>query len=272
MIKAAVLGSPIALFAFSPLIHQRAYEILDVDGSYERYDVTEDSFPSFIARALEETWTGFSLTMPLKEVAFTSGFECDPRATRIRSANTLIRMSDTFLATSTDVLAFDRLLSGREFSRVAVIGSGGTARAALGALDSLTDRVTVIQRSSHRNELLQSAVEHCVLEFGAMDTPLDGFDLVVSTTPTGVSDIFAAALLHSASEIEGILVEVLYKPAPTALAKVWREKGGFVLDGVDLLVEQALDQIRLMTGRSFDYSSMRESLLAIVRNHQTIIS
>ena len=267
MIKAAVLGSPIE-HSLSPLIHQRAYEILGVDGVYDRHEVTEETFPKFIAEALNGSWTGFSLTMPLKEVAFTSGFECDSRAVRIQSANTLIRMGDSFLATSTDVLAFDRLLGGRDFSRVAVIGSGGTARAALGALDLLTDHVTVIQRSSHRNELLRSAVAHCALEFRGMETVLDAFDLVISTVPAGASDNLAEQIRLSASQIEGTLIEVLYKPSPTALSKVWGEKGGAVLDGLDLLVEQALDQIRLMTSSSFDYAQMRESLLAYVKEHQ----
>ena len=129
MIRAAVLGSPIS-HSLSPLIHQYAYAILGVEGSYERFEISEATFPNFIEQAMDESWTGFSLTMPLKEAAFSSSFPCDERTERIHSANTLIHNGRTFVATSTDILAFDRLLAQVTFSRVAIIGSGGTARTA----------------------------------------------------------------------------------------------------------------------------------------------
>jgi shikimate dehydrogenase len=61
------------------------------------------------------------------------------------------------------------------------------------------------------------------------------------------------------------LIEALYDPLPTPLLHRWKELGGTSLDGLDLLVEQALDQIRLMSGQHFDYAQMRVQLLETVR-------
>jgi len=263
MIKAAVLGSPIQ-HSLSPLIHKKAYEILGVEGSYERFDINADKFDAFIESTLHQPWTGFSMTMPLKESAFSHNFDVDSRALKIHSANTLIRMGESYRALSTDVLAFDRILAGIDFSQVIVIGGGGTARAALGALDGLVEKVAVVQRSSVRNQQLLSCVESTELNFVDFAYPLDGHDLVISTTPQGVSDIYADQVTGDAKT----LIEVLYKPSPTMLSGAWLKNGGSVVDGLDLLVEQALDQLHLMTGISFDYASMRATLLEEVRFHQ----
>ena len=79
--------------------------------------------------------------MPLKETIFdlreSLEIEIEPIALRMRSANTLLKIGSSYRASSTDRTGFQRLLSSVPKDRVAVIGGGGTARAALGALDPL---------------------------------------------------------------------------------------------------------------------------------------
>jgi shikimate dehydrogenase len=264
MIKAAVLGSPIQ-HSLSPVIHKKAYEILGIEGVYERIDIGVDQFDEFIQSTLNEPWTGFSMTMPLKESAFRHDFDIDARALKIASANTLIRSGSSYRALSTDVMAFDRFFSQLDFSQVLLIGGGGTARAALGALDGLVEMITIVQRSDVRNSQLIPCIDSSKLQFVDFSHQLRGYDLVISTTPQGVSDIFAERV---STDVKN-LIEVLYKPSPTKLSEAWKKNGGIVIDGLDLLVEQALDQIHLMTGVSFDYASMRAALIEEVRTQQS---
>jgi len=263
VIRAAVLGSPIA-HSLSPFIHMRAYEILGIEGMYEKFDLGIEEFAAFSEEAKSNGWTGFSLTMPLKEVAFSSGFSIDPRATKIHSANTLIRTGNSYHALSTDVLAFDRILKNLDFQRVAVIGGGGTARAALGALDGRAEEIDVLLRNTSREAQLSACVEFVSLNFLPMESNLDGYDLLISTTPAGATDAIAQSLRVA----NGTLIEALYKPWPTNFSARWLELGGNVVHGLDLLVEQALDQIHLMTNISFDFSVMRSTLLSEVISHQ----
>ena len=125
MIRAAVLGSPIS-HSLSPRIHTKAYEILGLAANYQAFEVTESDFASFFTKNMNEAWSGFSLTMPLKEVAFKVANEVDGRAKRINSANTLYRRDTSWFATSTDCLAFENLISLPMDSKVAIIGGGGT--------------------------------------------------------------------------------------------------------------------------------------------------
>ena len=89
MIKAAVLGSPIS-HSLSPLLHNSAYEQLGFKGRYEAIEVNAGGLAKFMD-GRDETWTGFSLTMPLKEEAVTYAQHVDELAKRINSANTLYR-------------------------------------------------------------------------------------------------------------------------------------------------------------------------------------
>jgi shikimate dehydrogenase len=259
MIKCAVLGSPIS-HSLSPLLHHCAYEFLGVEGNFEAIDVNSDQLPKFLELAKTSKWSGLALTMPLKEKVLELVDEVDPAAIRIQSANTIIYSGDRTFASSTDLAAFKRIFADLEFNSVAVIGAGGTARAALGALDG---RVAVIDLLA-RNESRRKSVTNCLLQselnLKNFNSSLEGYDLVISTTPPGVTDQMAKAL----NSVNGILFDVLYHPWPTSLASSWSQNGGEIIGGLRLLIEQALDQISLMTRIDFSYQDMRDYLNEMV--------
>jgi len=263
MIKAAVLGSPIA-HSLSPKIHTKAYEILGLESHYSALEIKENEFADFFhnldGQALE--WNGFSLTMPLKEVVLKYCKESDAIARQINSANTLYRSADVWRATSTDYLAFKNLLNVSEGARVAIIGGGGTARAAIGALNSKISKVDVLLRSPDRMPGLIRAAPDLAIRELEMSAPLNGYDLIIQTTPTGVFDEY----VKNTEEVTGTLLEALYKPWPTKLSEHFNGLGGKVISGKELLVEQALFQIELFAEKSFDFSSMRKELLSHILN------
>jgi shikimate dehydrogenase len=266
MIKAAVLGSPIS-HSLSPALHKRAYELLGVAASYGAIELHPESAGDFLLGALQEDWTGFSLTMPLKEKIFglmdLMDFRIDSEATRMRSANTLVVENGGFRATSTDRTGFIRLFDGLARKRVAIIGGGGTARAALAALEGAATTVDFLLRSSARTEILAKVAISTEVNFFGMDHSLRGYDLVIATVPSGVSDLIAATLDFPIPAF----CEVLYNPFPTALLAKARSLGSRTMDGIDLLVEQALDQVKLFSKQNFEFEAMRGELQAIGRAH-----
>ena len=266
MIKAAVLGSPIS-HSLSPKIHAKAYEILGLEASYEAIEVTEESFPKFYEVLESEvgtsSWSGFSLTMPLKEIVLNKCRSTDPIAERINSANTLYKSENSWKVTSTDYLAFQNLFEGCKLSidsKVAIIGGGGTARAAIGALNSKIKTVDVLLRSTERMPGLIKAAPSLIVNSLSMSSSLDCYDLIIQTTPSGVFDEY----VDGTTRASGILLEALYKPWPTKLVSRYEQLGGKIIPGKELLVEQALYQIELFSGKSFDFKRMRSELLSVV--------
>jgi len=281
MIRAAVLGSPIS-HSLSPALHNRAYEILGIPGKYDAIEISEVEFPQFFAEATaldaKVDWRGFSLTMPLKEMVTDSLSGVDPLAKRISSANTILidRSSQevNVKILSTDVLGFnaifDRLTINRD-SSVAIIGGGGTARAALAALDGLVSNINFYQRSEKRNDLVRntaslSSVDFC--DFNALND-IAGYSLIISTLPSTASKVVVAEIPNRLGENQ-VFLDVAYSPFPSAPSVAWQKAGGAVIDGVELLIRQALEQIRLMTRTNFEpdqmYEELRTHVMAVINN------
>lgn len=252
MIKCAVLGSPIS-HSLSPRLHLAAYNFLGIEGSYEALEMPEANFSEFFSNARENGWTGFSLTMPLKERINTEGIEIDSVARRINSVNTLYWQSGTWQGTSTDYSGFKRIFDELEYSSVCIIGGGATARAAIAALDGTAAEISIALRNPSKFDQVSGIASASRLILAPLIADFSRFDLVVSTVPAGGTD----NLTEMPSAPHGTFFDVLYNPWPTKLAQVWHQQGGRVLNGFDLLVEQALDQISLMTGRTLDLIEMR---------------
>ena len=254
MIRCAVLGSPIS-HSLSPALHRCAYKELGINGEYSAIDVGAGKLHDFIDTC-DESWTGFSLTMPLKEEAIALCTSSSDLAKRINSANTLIRAGQGWSATTTDVPGFVDALSSSGFSDVqsiAILGSGATARSAVAAFDRPDTSITVFHRSSSRELAIRASALHAHINFLRWGSPLPAVDLLINTTPSGVADEYAGQVDE---QVATLFFEVLYNPWPTKLLQTWRMHGGESLDGLDLLVHQALHQLDLMTGSVVDHKTL----------------
>lgn len=262
--RAAVLGSPIG-HSLSPPLHRAAYRALGLSGwTYERFAVGgfgEPSLPAFMA-GLDEAWVGLSLTMPLKEAALRVAARVSDEARLVQSANTLIRHPDGWHAATTDSQGLVTALRRSGFGRVEdalVLGSGATARSVLQALAVLgCRRVRVAVRGAIRPEAVTAAVALGVaLEVCAMgEVPLlaGQSGLVVSTLPGGTDPGWPPTAGDRLSRT--VLLDVGYDPWPTPLAR-WASAGGArVHSGLGMLVFQAAEQVRLMTGRDAPEAAM----------------
>lgn len=253
--RAAVLGSPIA-HSLSPAIHNAAYLALGIEGKYDAVEVKQGELKQFMSkvRSTEANWIGFSLTMPLKEELLEVADEIDPLALKINSGNTLIPRDGRWFATSTDVSGFIWSLAFNEINaigRVQIIGAGATARAAVAALDAPGRHIQIINRNVNREVAMRKVVSLAELEFIDWSNVNLDAELVINTTPKGVADQMNPG--------KGTFFDVLYDPWPTALAKKWNGK---VIDGIELLVHQAIDQLHLMTNFVIDRKAIAPLLRA----------
>jgi shikimate dehydrogenase len=229
VINAAVLGSPIS-HSLSPRLHMSAYKHLKISGKYGSFDVPAGSLGEFLSDKTKD-WTGFSLTMPLKEEVLSVAEVIDPLVKRIQSGNTLIRQGNSWSLHSTDVLGFQNAWYKENSSKpktVLIVGSGATARAAAAA--SVNTATMKFLPWQFTNDFYES-------------------DLVINTTPKAVLDSFAHELSHKPN---GTFFDVIYNPWPTQFASAWTNAGSPVISGLDLLIAQGIEQIRLFTGIDID--------------------
>jgi shikimate dehydrogenase len=283
--RAAVLGHPVA-HSLSPVLHAAAYRALGLDGwEYGVHDVTEDTLAGFL-HDVDPGWAGLSLTMPLKQVVIPLLDHVEPLAQAVGAVNTVLfsavrssgRSRVTTTGTNTDVhgivAALREGLGTRRVSDAVVLGGGATAASALAALAELgctSPRVFV--RSLERIGPLREAVARMgvspsfeVFDDKATTSALAGADAVVSTTPKYAADTWAALLTELLTDTGdkpgGVLLDVVYDPRPTALQSAWAALGADAVGGERMLLHQAAEQVRLMTGRPAPLAAMDEALQA----------
>lgn len=247
--RLAVVGSPIA-HSLSPNLHAAAYAALDLDWVYERHEVRESELAGFLD-GLDRSWRGLSATMPLKEELLRLADEGDAHAALTGAANTVLLGDDgRRVVRNTDVAGIERSLrdAGLESADHAVIaGAGATARSVLVALDTLGLRsVTVAVREPARATALRDLAEELGLELdlvrlGDLEHVVDGADVVAWTLPNGVP---LRAALPFDTRSTAVALDVTYHPWPGPLAAQWLEVGGRVASGRDMLLHQAVRQVR----------------------------
>lgn len=252
--RAAVLGSPIA-HSLSPVLHRAAYGELGLGHwSYDRFEVDEAGLPGFFA-ALDDSWAGLSLTMPLKRAVIPLLDEVTDTAASVEAVNTVVFGDDgRRTGDNTDIPGMITALRERGVERVesaAILGAGATASSAVAALARVcTGPVTAYVRSEARADEMRGwgerlGVDVRIARWETAEQALRA-PLVIATTPAGTTDGLAAAV----PDTVGTLFDVLYEPWPTTLAAAWSARGGAVVSGLDLLVHQAVQQVEQMTGRS----------------------
>lgn len=268
--RAAVLGSPIA-HSLSPVLHRAAYAELGLDWRYDAVECPEDRLRGLLDE-LDESWAGLSLTMPLKRTVLPYLHEISELASTVGAANTVVFTCAGRLGENTDVGGFlDALGAGGvppPHSAV-VLGAGATACSVLAGLRELgAGEADVVVRDPGRTRELCAAAERLGVSVHVrtfVDLPgLVPADLVVSTLPSGaaagVADLVASAgnPRPSAASPPMTVLDVCYEPWPTRLAAAAGAAGHRTVGGFDLLLFQAVRQVRLMTGfRDVPVDAMR---------------
>lgn len=249
--------------SLSPVIHRAGYEAAGLsDWEYTAIECDEAKLPGLLAD-LDDTWAGLSITMPLKTAALRIATSATETATALGAANTLVRVDGGWRADNTDAPGMvDALVEHgvTGIGRMAILGAGGTARAALGAAAALgTDEVIVYARRPAAVDELRPIARRLGLTLVAAPwtqiTEASNADVVVSTVPKGVADDLVIDWKPST-----VLFDVLYDPWPTPLADGALSAGCRVLAGLDLLLAQAVHQFEQFTGVTAPVSAMRTAL------------
>ena len=281
-LRAAVLGHPIS-HSKSPALHRAAYARLGVALDYSAIDVTADALPAFMARVREdlrqgEGWRGLSVTMPLKSGMVREVDEVRGVARELGVVNTVAferpAPGDSAGATrlvgyNTDVAGIVNALrhAGAGSAPTAVVlGGGGTSAAAIAALKELgAPDADIFVRDVTRAAEARAAAAAIglpirVLPLAGAAAAVAGADVVISTLPPQAADPLAEDLAklfaqraggqagNAAGVGPGVLLDVAYDPWPSRIASAWQEAGGTVVPGLEMLIYQAVEQVRHFTG------------------------
>jgi shikimate dehydrogenase len=255
---AAVIGSPVR-HSLSPALHNAGFAATGVDWTYTAFEVK----PGAAAAALDAMRVlglgGLSITMPHKEDVAQLVDELDPAATALRSVNTVVPLGDGRLkGYSTDGAGFVASLAASDVEiagkHVVVLGAGGAARAIIDAMARAgAASIIVVNRSADR----ANAAAELARGTGAVGQPaaIRDCDIVVNASSVGMGSADLpcdAGLLHEGQ----VVADIVYHPRCTALLSAAGAAGARTIEGLGMLVHQAVLQARLWTGVSADAAVM----------------
>ena len=252
--KCGIVGDPIG-HSLSPVLHRAAYDALGLDWSYEAVQVPPGGLPAFLD-GLDSSWRGLSLTMPLKREAVPLLTSADEWVRLTGAANTLVLDRDgSRHGLNTDVPGARAAVAEAgvgTLERAVVLGVGATAASVVFALAELgLEHVTLLAREPARaGETLRVFAQH--LRGTSFEVSLlaeaaehsQSADIAVSTVPASAQ---RPELVAALAEVP-VIFDAVYDPWPTPLAASAVATGRTLVTGLDLLVGQAVGQVRAMTG------------------------
>jgi shikimate dehydrogenase len=245
--KAFVLGHPIT-HSRSPLIHNYWINAFGLNGSYEAIDVAPAALAEFLKRVRSGEFAGGNITVPLKEEAFAAVDCLTDTAKSIGAVNTVYMENRILCGDNTDAYGFSANLADRapEWSNAQaalVIGAGGAARAIVKSLiDAGLAEITILNRTLSRAEEL--AVQFGV---GVISSALTDFtryaptaDLIINTSSIGMSGKGEMHFDFSTAKPSALVTDIVYVPLETAFLKSARMAGLKTVDGLGMLLHQAV--------------------------------
>lgn len=261
---AGVIGHPVR-HSLSPALHNAGFASSGADWVYAAFEVAPGEARSALDAMLALGIGGLSVTMPHKDAVAGLVDELEPAAAALRSANTVTLTADgRLVGASTDGEGFVGSLAadGIEVAgaSVAVLGAGGAARSVIDAVARAgAATVVVLNRTSQRAEQAVALAPN-VARVGT-EADLAGVHIVVNATsigmgapPEATAEVpFDPAVLGP----EHLVVDIVYHPLRTPLLVAAEARGARCIDGLGMLVHQAVGQQVRWTGLVPDAAAMR---------------
>jgi shikimate dehydrogenase len=248
MRRACVIGWPIE-HSRSPAIHGYWLKHYKIDGEYRAEAVRPGDLAALLG-SLAKTYVGANVTLPHKEEALRLADSVDAAAQAIGAANTLwLDEAGKLHASNTDAYGFMTNLEQQapgwndKKRPVILLGAGGAARAVLyGLIEAGASKISLLNRSRDRAEVLAKnfgrKVE--VRDWNQRNEVFAGVGLLVNTTSLGMVGKPRLDLDLAALPKDAVVADIVYNPLETELLAAARARGNRVVDGLGMLLCQAV--------------------------------
>ncbi|MDX9998201.1 MAG: shikimate dehydrogenase [Phenylobacterium sp.] len=255
---AGVAGAPVR-HSLSPMIHNAWLAGAGIDGVYVPFSPPADGFVRFVNGLRGGAVRGINVTLPFKEEALMAADDISPRAELAGAANLLVfSPTGMVLADNTDGLgllhAFAVQAPGFDPAAgpVAILGAGGAARGAAAAFAQAgCPQVRIINRTFQRAEEVAGTIGPVAAPY-----PLDraaealaGVNAVINATSVGLSGQGDLAVPLGASPDAAVVMDMVYKPLKTAFLARAEALGRRTVDGLEMLIGQAIPSFEAFYGR-----------------------
>jgi len=259
-----VLGNPIHK-SMGYLIHNKAFKEIKSSDIYVPFlvDNVEKFFKDF-----SHYFEGLSVTMPFKEDIMDVIDEIDETASKIGAVNTVVHDGERWKGYNTDCIgaikALEKHINLKE-KKVLIIGAGGTAKAIGYGVSEKGAKITVTyNRNKERGVQLAKELGAQVLSIHEAGEEV--VDVIINCSPVGMSPNVEESPISSRYFREGMVVfDSVYNPPETRLIREAKTAGCITISGIELFINQAIEQFKLWNNQEAPIGPMRDVVLQTIK-------
>jgi shikimate dehydrogenase len=268
-----VIGDPIG-HSLSPTIQNAAFGHLGLDVVFLAFHVKAADLENAMRGMRGLGIHGLNVTMPHKSAVIGCLDEVDFSVRFLDSANTILNRDGKLSGFSTDgVGALKALLeNGVDLSgkKVLLLGAGGAAKAIAFTLVPEVGELAILNRSTEKAEALAETLGHMfnrnvvggALSPDTIKMNLRDSDVLVNATSAGMKPNLSQSLVAPEwLKSDLAVMDIVYNPIETKLAKDAKAAGAKVVSGVEMLIYQGAASFEIWTGKSAPIEVMRKAAL-----------
>ena len=263
-------------YSMSPYMHNAAFKFHNLNAVFVPFQVKnlDEFIKQFVrpeTREIELNLKGFSVTIPHKRAIIKHLDWVDETARKIGAVNTIKIVGDELHGYNTDARGFIEPLKNvygdLKNVNVAVIGSGGAARACVYALRGEAAKVTIYARDTEKAKILADEFDVSLAELKIETSNFNSFDVVVNATPLGTVGELENETPATAAQIKNahLVYDLIYNPFETRLLREAKSAAVPTVSGLAMLVAQAMEQFLIWTTLDAPMQEMSRAALSRLR-------
>jgi shikimate dehydrogenase len=268
-----VIGNPVE-HTLSPAMHNAAFEHLNLNCVFLAFEVKPTEVENALVGVRCLGISGLNVTMPHKHSVVPYLDDVDETAKVLSSVNTICNREGRLIGYSTDGIGALRALQENgvklKGKRLLLLGGGGAAKAIAYALAPKVDGLVMLNRTPEKTKHLiqelsrrfNKKVTSGVLSTQAVKKHIRNVEILVNATPVGMFPNVRETLVPSGFLRDGLTVmDIVYHPIETQLAKDAKAEGARVISGVEMLIYQGAESLEIWTGCKAPIEVMKKAAL-----------
>jgi shikimate dehydrogenase len=271
--KLGLIGNPVDQ-SISPELQRILFDMLNLQGyTYEKNDISHEKLNSFFEAFKAGSFDGINITIPHKEHGLKFVDELDEKAETLGNINCIKKTGKHLKGYNTDFYGFQMMLCFNNIDvaskRCLVLGAGGSSKTIIKALSDGKAASITVKNQSMKNALkIQSYAKNRMdVNIDLFDDANQAFDVVINTTPLGMYEQedkhdFFTIPLHNNS----ILIDLIYTTNNTLFLEKHRNQVKQCINGLDMLIFQAIKSIEIWTETTYNVSPQLDSIKKQLEN------
>lgn len=268
-----IIGDPIE-HSLSPVMHNAAFEELNLDFVYVAFRVRKDELREAIVGAKGLDIRGLNVTMPHKNAVMRYLDEIDSTARSIGAVNTILDDEGRLTGYNTDGIGALKALKENGITpngkKLLLLGAGGAGKAIAFHATQEVEKLVILNRTPQKAKKL---AEVLLKEFNKkingneistkiIKEELKDADILVNATSVGMYPGIDQSLVPPSSLRPGLCVmDIVYNPLETKLVKDAKAVGAKVVSGIEMLVYQGAASFEIWTNHPAPVKVMKQAVL-----------